>query len=84
MIFVVGTKFYVIIKPKKEAFMLFLDVPACVVVSVAYVYRLYVACTYMYIYVHDNSSGSTVHVHMYMLGVCKQHYPSHYWCTYIL
>ena len=41
VIFVLGTKFYVIVKPKKESAMLFVDIPACIAVSgLAYVHVL--------------------------------------------
>ena len=32
VVFLFGTKFYVIIKPKKEFARLFLDIPACILV----------------------------------------------------
>ena len=34
VIFIVGTKYYVIIKPKRESARLFLDIPLCVAVSI--------------------------------------------------
>ena len=64
VIFVLGTRYYIIVKPKREAAMLFLNVPACVAVSShrtlmeTCILHMYCTCT-----------CTRVHAHVHMIDV---------------
>ena len=69
VVFVLGTRFYVILKPKREAARLFLDIPACIAVSIICMYMYMCIILYiLYIYeycLYIIMCGMHAHVYVY-------------------